>query len=141
MAIPTGSHLSFPVSGPAPFTHMVVVQELMKPSAINWMDLPPRISVEGPTSFAYPNYSSENPPQYRHSTTVSPYHFDGSYPSNWTMAVDQINDCYFNDSGWWMINTNVAMMDSYTSSFESGELIEDMSWRVSSWILLSGPVT
>jgi hypothetical protein len=136
--LPTNSQplVWFPVKGPAPFTTMVVVHEVT-----SYGDAfgPPndgsmlRYSGIYKTSLTYPNYQPESPPGFQHSTTASLFQLRAD-DSTWTLAVDQVNDCFFDEGGVWTISLNFAMR------YQGGPTSPAaMFCRVSSWVLLTGP--
>jgi hypothetical protein len=126
----------FPVKGPEPFTTMVVVHEVISYGdafGIPWDGSLLRYSVTYKTSLTYPNYQPASPPSLQHSTTASLFQIRGDN-STWTLAIDQVNDCFFDEGGVWTVNLNFAMQYQGDVTDPQG-----MFGHISSWVLLAGP--
>ena len=125
------------VKGPAPYTKLAVVHEVTQYGDgfdLSWDGSLSRFSDNYKTSLVYPNYRSDSPPLYRHSTTISLYQLwraDGT----WTVAVDQVNTCFFDDGGIWTLNLNFA----HQFQGDSSTGWQGSFFRVSSWVLLTDP--
>lgn len=123
------------VKGPAPYQKLAIVHEVTQygssPWGTPWDGSLLRFSVDYKTSLVYPNYRSDNPPLFRHSTTVSLFQLrtDGT----WLWAADQVNTCSFDEGGIWTLNLNMAMQ----AQGDSPTGWEGMFFRVSSWVLLT----
>jgi|HubBroStandDraft_1064217.scaffolds.fasta_scaffold216045_1 hypothetical protein len=129
--------LYLPVKGPYPYNTMVVVHSytVAEPSWFPILDDSVyRYSDLYQTGFRFPGYDPRTASQiaYQHSTIASLRTLQLSTHDQYTAAVDQVDDAFFDDTGVWTIKLNIALQIAPTGD-ASDLLLFDVA--ISSWIL------
>ena len=136
ISVSTDPPLYVPILGPKPYNTLVVVRAVSGfiLGGTGAGNVTARFSFTFPTNFQAAAYAvgAEAKSSYEHSTIASLYGIHADQDIQFTAAIDQIDDAFFDTNGVWTIKTNIAC-------FNGGAPWFVFVYRVSSWVLCDLP--